>query len=55
MADKGLMYMVQSVGPRTVPCGTPECTGAKAEIFLIKRRSVYDHSDKMKTIEGQHQ
>ena len=31
MADKGLLYMVKSIGPRTEPCGTPECTGAKAE------------------------
>ena len=31
MADKGLVYMVKSVGPRTEPCGTPECAGAKAE------------------------
>ena len=31
MADKGLIYMVKSIEPRTEPRGTPECTGAKAE------------------------
>ena len=31
MADKGIVYMVKSIGPRTEPGGTPECTGAKAE------------------------
>ena len=31
MADKGLIYVVKSIGPRTEPWGTPECTGAKAE------------------------
>ena len=31
MADKGLIYMVKSIGQRTEPRGTPECTGAKAE------------------------
>ena len=31
MADKGLIYMVKSIGPRIEPRGTPECTGAKAE------------------------
>ena len=31
MVDKGLIYMVKSIGPRTEPRGTPEFTGAKAE------------------------
>ena len=31
MADKGLIYMVKSIGPRTEPQQTPECTGAKSE------------------------
>ena len=31
VADKGLIYMVKSIGPRTEPQGTPECTGEKAE------------------------
>ena len=30
MADKGLVFMVKSIGPRTEPRGAPECTGAKA-------------------------
>ena len=34
MADKALVYMVRSMGPRTEPWGTPECTGAKAEQLL---------------------
>ena len=34
MADKGLIYMVKSIGPRTEPWGTPECTGAKSEPWL---------------------
>ena len=34
MADKGLIYMVERIGPRTDSCGTPECTGAKAEQLL---------------------
>ena len=36
MADKGLIYMVKSKGPRTEPWGTPECTGAKSEQWLHK-------------------
>ena len=35
MADKGLIYMVRSIGPRTEPWGTPECTGAKSEQCLL--------------------
>ena len=31
MADKGLIYIVKSIGPRTEPWGTPVCTGEKAE------------------------
>ena len=34
MADEGLIYMVKSIGPRTEPRGTPECTGAKSEQWL---------------------
>ena len=34
MADKGLVYMVKKIGPRTEPYGTPECSGAKAEQLL---------------------
>ena len=34
MADKGLIYMVKRIGPRTEPWGTPECTGTKAEQWL---------------------
>ena len=29
MADKGTIYMVRSIGPRTEHRGTPECTGVK--------------------------
>ena len=32
MADKGLIYMAKSIGPRTEPRGTPGCTGTKAEL-----------------------
>ena len=35
MADKGLIYMVKRIGPRMEPWGTPECTGAKAEQWLV--------------------
>ena len=31
MADKGLIYMVKCIGPRTEHRGTPERTTAKAE------------------------
>ena len=34
MADKGLICIVKSIGPRTEPRGTPERTGAKAEQLL---------------------
>ena len=34
MADKGLIYMVKRIGPRTETCGTPEGTRAKAEQWL---------------------
>ena len=34
MADRGLIYMVKSIGPRTEPWGTLVCTGAKAEQWL---------------------
>ena len=36
MADKCLIYKVRSIGPRTEPCGTLECTGEKAEHGLDK-------------------
>ena len=36
MADKGLIYIAKSMGPRTEPGGTPECAGAKAEQLLDK-------------------
>ena len=31
MANKGLIYIAKSIGPRTEPCGIPKCTGAKSE------------------------
>ena len=31
MADKGLIYRVKSIGPRTEPREATECTGAKEE------------------------
>ena len=34
IADKGLIYMVKNIWPRTEPRGTPECTGAKSEQWL---------------------
>ena len=36
MADKGLVYMVKSIGPRTERWGTPECTWVKAEQWLYR-------------------
>ena len=36
MADKVLICMVKCIGPRTEPRGTPECTGAKAEQWLVR-------------------
>ena len=52
MADKGLIYMVKSIGPRTEHLSVQEQNQSDD---LIERRSVYDQSDKMKTIEGQNQ
>ena len=34
MADKGLIYMVKSIRPRTEPWGTPACTCVNAEQWL---------------------
>ena len=34
IADKGLLYMVKRIGPRTEPWGTLECSGVKAEQWL---------------------
>ena len=36
MADKGSIYMVKRIGPRTEPWGTPDCAGADAEQWLDK-------------------
>ena len=51
MADKGLIYMVKSIGPRTEHLSVQEQNQSND---YIERRSVYDQSDKMKTIEGQY-
>ena len=55
MADKVLVHLVKSIGPRTEPRGAPECTGARQNNDWIERRTVYDQSDKMKAFEVQHQ
>ena len=55
MADKGLIYMVKSIGPTTEPREHLSVQEQKQNNDEIKRRSVYDQSDKKKTIEGQHQ
>ena len=52
MADKGLIYMVKNIGPRTEHLSVQEQNQSN---YYIERRSVYDQSDKMKTIEGQYQ
>ena len=49
MADKGLKYM-QELKPEEHLSEQEQ----KQNNDWIKRRSVYDQSDKMKTIEGQH-
>ena len=55
MADKGLIYMVKSIGPRTEPEEHLSVQEQNQSNEYIERRSVYDQSDKMKTIEGQYQ
>ena len=54
MADKGLIKMVKSIGPRT-PEEHLSVQEQNQSNDYIERRSVYDQSDKMKTIEGQYQ
>ena len=55
MADNGLIYMVKRIGPRTEPWEHLSVQEQNQSNDYIERRSVYDQSDKMKTIEGQYQ
>ena len=55
MADKGLIYMVKSIGQELNPEEHLSVWEQNQSNDYIERRSVYDHSDKMKTIEGQYQ
>ena len=54
MADNVLMFIFKGVGPRTEPCGTPGCTGAKAEQWLDKEtlhvRTVRYDEDHWRTV-----
>ena len=54
MADKGLIYKVKSIEPRTEPWGTPVCTGAKVEQWLDKEtlcvRSIRWHRNHWRTV-----
>ena len=38
VADKGLIYMVNSFGPRTEHLGTPECAEAKGEQWMDREK-----------------
>ena len=53
MADKGLIYMLKSIGPKTEEHLSVQ--GQNKSNDYIERRSVYDQSDKMKITEGQYQ
>ena len=55
MADKGLIYKVKSIGQELNPEEHLSVQEQNQRNDYIERRSVYDQSDKMKTIEGQHQ
>ena len=55
MADKGPIYMVKSIGPRTNPEEHLSVQEQKHNNDYIERCSEYDQSDKMETIEGQYQ
>ena len=55
MADKGLMYMVKSMVHELNPEQHLSVQAQRQSNDYIERRSVYDQSDKMKTIEGQYQ
>ena len=53
MADKGLIYMVKSQELNNEE--HPSVQEQNQSNDYIERRSVYDQSDKIKTIEGQYQ
>ena len=55
MADKGLTYMLKSIGQEMNHEEYLSVQEQNQSNDYIERRSVYDQSDKMKTIEGQYQ
>ena len=55
MADNGLIYMIKRIGARTEPEEHLSVQEQMQNNDYIERRSLYDQSDKMKTIGGQYQ